>query len=575
MGQSESSVTQHTLSAEELSKQLAEQFATKCFSHIEMVSFKDNFRALADTQDGVRYWKEETLTQFLELPDVAGIRSIIFQMTSNLGAFPFESKGPAILNFEALVKAVALVTGRSAKVLKQDNHLRILFRSLAVREKKPNVEPNDDKALDGVAEYDSEDDDEEDLVLDELKVLDGADDLAKERSSYSLHIPIDHLRHLLRFLLAIPSLQQTESLSLYADRFTDPSIITTAECLLRCFPTVESGIKYRSFSTTVRKLMPHLFSQGLPQLFLHFLYSKNYTAVRSPTAQSPTSLSPIPIEEPQPIILKPSELMTPTLLSQLSLFISSDRLFRRVRPLYLGSSDGFSMGAFETKVINWRAPTILLVSGQRISEPPTNRERSFTERLPLQRYASGSDPEGDGKLIFGAFLQSPWKISHKDCFGDSQTILFQLHPVMRIWKAGGGGSKEFAYFNRDDGVGFGAPVQDWKNTRRQSPYFYTGAVSLVLDNGLEWGVMTAIGDGGAFRMDGGEKMQERFEVLDLEVWGCGGEKEAEEQLKAWQWEEREALLRRQVNLGKDIEADRALLEMAGLIGQNQSGGSMN
>lgn len=66
----------------------------------------------------------------------------------------------------------------------------------------------------------------------------------------------------------------------------------------------------------------------------------------------------------------------------------------------------------------------------------------------------------------------------------------------------------------------------------------------------------------------------RFTIQELEVWGCGGKDEAEEQRKAWAWEEREAKLRRELNLGKDIEADRALLEMAGLVGQNRSGGSV-
>jgi hypothetical protein len=62
----------------------------------------------------------------------------------------------------------------------------------------------------------------------------------------------------------------------------------------------------------------------------------------------------------------------------------------------------------------------------------------------------------------------------------------------------------------------------------------------------------------------------------LEVWGCGGDEEAREQRDRWAWEEREAEARRKINLGTgDIEADRALLEMAGLIGGNRSGGSMN
>lgn len=58
------------------------------------------------------------------------------------------------------------------------------------------------------------------------------------------------------------------------------------------------------------------------------------------------------------------------------------------------------------------------------------------------------------------------------------------------------------------------------------------------------------------KVNGGDDWQDRFQIEEIEVWGCGGDKEAEEQRKMWAWEEREALLRRNVNLGKDIEADR-------------------
>jgi hypothetical protein len=69
--------------------------------------------------------------------------------------------------------------------------------------------------------------------------------------------------------------------------------------------------------------------------------------------------------------------------------------------------------------------------------------------------------------------------------------------------------------------------------------------------------------------------QDVFEIESLEIYGLGGKEVADEQLRAKQWEEREAERRRGVNLRTgDIEADRELLKLAGLIGENQSGGSM-
>lgn len=106
-----------------------------------------------------------------------------------------------------------------------------------------------------------------------------------------------------------------------------------------------------------------------------------------------------------------------------------------------------------------------------------------------------------------------------------------------------------------------------------------GPVSLLLDDGFEFAVFTHdyTSRGGAFQNSVSRKFnfQDRFEVDSLEVWGCGGDEEAKGQAERWAFEAREAEARRRINLGTgDIEADRALLEMAGLVGGNRSGGSM-
>ena len=101
-------------------------------------------------------------------------------------------------------------------------------------------------------------------------------------------------------------------------------------------------------------------------------------------------------------------------------------------------------------------------------------------------------------------------------------------------------------------------------------------MSLHLDDALEFGVFTHLGStaGGSFapsKIPGrkNKDWQDRFTVESLEVWGCdASEDEAEKQRKRWEWEEREAEMRRKVNLGGtgDVEADRELLRMAGIIG---------
>lgn len=508
-------------------------------------------------QDGTLYWSEDTLIRFLALPPDVG--SVIFQLTSYLAAFPFPSLAPAILDFEGLVKVVAIVTGRHRKVMRRKVEvLKLLFRALAVHERvldKPDGQ-DDDVGGDSVVVYDS--DDSEDLSLAALDALDAIDvynESEKPLNRVRARIPVENLRRLVGFLIAIAPLEQNQLLAEFAPRFGEEEgegLRRTAECVLRAFGGGE-GVCYRKFRDTVRGSMPYLFSQGLPALYNHFLFSKNVDGHQPSDAATAIAR--------EPLLLGEGEIMTLDVLSQLSLFIKGERLWRRVRPLYTGSEDGFSMGSFETKVLKWSAPTILLVSGRLITSDPAAanaRERAFTNLLPPRRLPSSSTTE-DAAVTYGVFMETPWKHAHKECFGDPNTLLFQLSPVHRVFRASTQ-SRDYAYFNRDDGVGFGTPPQGWKNHHRPSPYFNTGPISLVLDHALEFGVFTCAGGGGAFLAgEEGEGWQDRFEVDAIEVWGCGGESEVEAQRKAWQWEEREALLRRQINLGKDIEADRVSL----------------
>lgn len=129
-----------------------------------------------------------------------------------------------------------------------------------------------------------------------------------------------------------------------------------------------------------------------------------------------------------------------------------------------------------------------------------------------------------------------------------------------------------------------------------------------LDAALEYGTFnhTSAGGGSFYpsttparrKKDRGD-WEDRFEVSSIEVWGLGGEDEVKGRQRALEFEEREARLRREgrasISGGSGVEAvsfdliedpslvpilifelqDRELLKMAGLIGQNESGGSMS
>ncbi|KAL2179402.1 TLD-domain-containing protein [Thermothelomyces heterothallicus CBS 202.75] len=625
MGQSLSNEKAASPSREELVKQLADRFAHRCFTPLELYSLRNTFDRLADQEQSVRYLKETTMTRFLEIPDTIGVGPVLFQMVSYLGAFPFFQDAPVVLGLEQLIMVVTVLTDRCRKVLASSgmDRRKLLFRSLAVYDRKfsemsssgpvrlkkehDQVRTGQDRdavstgrSLSGsvVDEAGNDEDlglDDDELVLAAFKLLDYIKpprhgDVAITHIHRSF-IPTDNFRKLVTLLLLIAPLDAQEGLSLYSSRLSVDELQNlreTADCILSAFLDVEQapGVNFSRFLATIPALMPYMFD-GLGTLFEHFLFHKNLDLHRHSDGRHQTVNL---LQEPvQPLLGTGGSIMNPNILSQISFFIPGSSLFRKLRLLYSGDLDGFSMGSFESKVFNWRAPTILLVSGTRLPEEALHAHSGhasvFLSTLPSHRLPpDNTNRDEQGRLTFGVYLNQPWKYTHKESFGDGETILFQLQPVHDVFRASTV-NKNYASFRKPSasvplgGLSFGCPPPQPSQTYRRSNIVSLGPVSLVLEDSLEFGCFTHdyTSKGGAFQTSVARKFdfQERFEISSVEVWGCGGDEEARHQAERWAWEAREAEARKRLNLGTgDIEADRALLEMAGLVGSSRSGGSM-
>ena len=555
-------------------------------------------------------------------------------MSRYLGAFPFASQAPSILTIEAMLKVVVIMTERYGRVLKRGktDRNKLLFRSLAVFDRRMSsvYEKPTQALLDSLKEEgqvseeaivvspihshhpgfsidvpqndEDEEEDDDELALAALDSLDAIEVFKHDqRSDTKIHhaqIPVDNFRRLLMLLLIIAPLDAQESLSKHAERLTDSRIEglrRVADCILWSFtPEQSAGIFYHSFNTIIPTSLPFLFD-GLNPLFEHFLFSKNLDlsmhrrkpsvagVVSSRTPSIPTSptspLSPKSLDMPaEPLMPREGEILDLNLLSQLAFFLKGSTVFRRLRPLYLGGDAGFSMGSIEQKVFNWRAPSILLVSGTRLpAEPDGARERAFADSLPPKKFPNGAAGNTtNGKVIYGAYLDIAWKHTYKEAAGGSECVLFQLEPIHEVFKPSVMNTDYFTFTK--NGISFGSPPPRKRPVSGFSTHTVLGAVSLNLDESLEFGVFNHDCAGGGFFHPSKTRFhdfQDRFEVESLEIWGCGGDEEAERQRKAWEFEEREAAARKGIRRGKDIESDRALLEMAGLLGNhNASGGSM-
>ncbi|MCJ1394220.1 Restriction of telomere capping protein 5 [Xylographa bjoerkii] len=614
-GQSTEHGARNVTTEEHLSHELAQRFATKCFTPLELTHFKDVFRTLADDQDGIHFWKEETLCRFLVIPDALGPGPVIYQMATYLGAFPFPSLAPSILTREAMLNVVVVMTERYGKVLKKGraDRNKLFFRSLAVYDRRMSsihekldlgfLEPSKNRAEAAVEEgaegshgyvpgFDidetgsDEDEDDDELSLAALESLDAIEvfknDQKADTKVHHARIPIDNFRRLLMLLLLLAPLESQEPLTRYAEGLTESRVQglrRVADSILWSFsPEENAGISYHAFNTIVPASLPYLFD-GLNPLFEHFLFSKNIDLSRRRQSTADQPSRPVPDIPFEPLLQREGEILNLNSLSQLSFFMKGSTLFRRLRLLYSGVEAGFSIGSFEQKVLNWKAPSILLVSGTRLPVVPhDSRQRALADKLPPKRHPDGvSGNSKSKKVVYGVYLNVPWKQTYKEAIGDNDSLLFQLEPIHEVFHASTI-NRDYATFTKT-GIAFGNPPARAKPVSGLSSHVSLGPVSLLLDESLEYGVFTHdTSGGGSFHPSKARKnsWQDRFEVDSLEVWGCGGDEEAERQRAAWAFEEREALARKNLNLGKDIEADRALLAMAGLLASENhtSGGSM-
>ncbi|OKL64567.1 Restriction of telomere capping protein 5 [Talaromyces atroroseus] len=532
-------------SLEQLSFLLAERFATKCFTPLELTHFKDNFYSRALDQAGFRYWNEKILSDFLGIPD--GIYTdekggshdgrldagpVVFRMVSYLGAFPFQKTlAPSVLTFEAMVKVVVLLTERYGKVLRRGrkDRVKLLFGSLAdvgrppVRDTKEHQlsEPSDNNgegsqgpsshapgfSIDEPAndDYDEEVDDD-DLALAALESLDAIEvfkhDQRIDRTVYEARISVDTFRRLLMLLLVITPLRPFETVTKYTYDLSSEeqaSIRHEADSIISSFSEEElrDGIGYKSFSKMVSLSLPHLFDPLTP-LFEHLLFSKNLDLSRKRTGSetnpetSPTQLS----NDETPTPGHPAAILLPGSFESAIL-----------TPIFFSTSTGIAIGC-----------EVAASAHHKTSYGPGVPSSSRHHRNNSNNKQHAPIPNGAGSLIIDAGLETA-----------------QLHVS---YLAGSSGT-------------------------------FTPAVPPILPT------ITHI------------------DIYNLEIWGIiepvssattgGNTNTISQQRAAWQFDAREAERRKGLNVklganasDSDYQNARALLEMAGIIGDQgqRSGGSV-
>ncbi|RDW93880.1 TLD domain-containing protein [Aspergillus mulundensis] len=606
-------------SPEELSLRLAERFATKCFTPLELAHFEDNFYTRAIDQGGLKYWNEKTLSDFLSIPDHSDTQCpldagpVIFRMVSYLGAFPFQnSLAPSVLTFDAMIKVAVLLTERYGKVLRrsQKNRIRLLFGSLAdvarkEVEKPAASEENGEDApisshargfdIDAPANDDYDEDDRDDLALAALESLDAIEvfkhDSRIDRRVYEARVSLSTFRRLLMLLLVIAPLKPLEDVSIYTSDLNKERmrfVREEADSIIAAFNQEASGgISYKTFAETITTSFPYLFDPLTP-LFEHLLFSKNLDfsqhraseATESDPAPQPVKASPISITLPGGF---ESTILNPSMISHLSFFLPSTSVKQnilhgntRLHPVFSTAAHGSSLTSFSHNVLTWKSGTLFLLYGQ--------------------------ETDTGDMLTIGAYLPQPWKSpnsSHSTSEFSTSVLpsLFQLSPRHILLQGNpsspimGKPNTPTAYFSNHHGLAIGCQIPPSSRTQKLPPT-PLGAGSLIVDSSLESATFHVLpyGRDGVFLPPGTEpaslKPKTTIDIYTLEVWGLVPNPEGassltksavELQKASWAFEAREAERRRHVNVSAGagdsaLEQARWLLETAGVIGDSSGSG---
>lgn len=99
-------------------------FAARCsrlLQPIEVVSLSNNFKQYASMTDDTQYWNQDTLTNFLDIPESAKVSNLLYKSVLFLASFPFiQNYSTAAVTYESLIKVIAFYTKRLNGILKSD-----------------------------------------------------------------------------------------------------------------------------------------------------------------------------------------------------------------------------------------------------------------------------------------------------------------------------------------------------------------------------------------------------------------------------------------------------------------------
>ncbi|RCK64180.1 Restriction of telomere capping protein 5 [Candida viswanathii] len=583
---------------------------------IELAFLKEDFKG----RDSITAEELAKLLKFPDddNPDLTQTTTALFQVMKTIGTFPFlKSNSNEKLLFEELVVSLIFFSGRYKKIFSRDyDFLKLFFlglsnrqqskESVANNEKKEVFEPPKFKASLIVAL-----EEEDKLELKARKVNWSQLDIVKDYDGTNIEeslVNSKKLQNIVTLCLILNSIMRQNQDTIYkqfADnvgRWSEFEVYSLymlryADVYLTSDRLDQQDITYQMFNNGVHGLLPYFFQINLNRMVCDAVLSSNKFTQKVEEEEKVDSTETTVRKKHTFPKFQESKLVSIPFLSYVSsvlqginnpTMLTTSNLVK----LYAGSEAGFSIRSLETKIFKWQAPTLVVVSGKRVKAKTmqTNRRyQKFDEMYPrhflaLENHLRDWQNDND-RITYAVLVNQPWKNSNKNNFGDEKSLILSILPRADYFKSVHSNilKGELIYFNNlGMGLGFGNNQPLNKNETKR---FIPGDVSLTIEANLEFAVFRHLvnlsSNNDKFFQNSQqsdvaqEDFEDRFTITSIEVWGLlVSGKELEEQRKQWEWEEKQAEARQNVNI-RSMGEERAFLEMAGLVGNHgAAGGSM-
>ncbi|RIA94395.1 TLD-domain-containing protein [Glomus cerebriforme] len=547
---------------------ISNELLRRKFSQIENYSLRASFDNLSTINErGIAHINKGAFIGYLGFPDDIGTGPLIYRSFTYLANYPSVGHTNTLLTYDGLIKAIAIYCDLIEGVINEDR-TKLLFDSFSISDNdieneqkdrleliKPSISqipqiitPEDAEFLKVIGFYEPDPSKVSKVrTQDMIKILTGLIWLMSSEMT-SINTNSEDLIQNLKKIISPQFINQIHD-----------DVVHVID-IMKQYDNIKSDqvITWLTFQNFINRNAPNIFRGFIPFMYGQFLIGLTLSQQRK------DSLFQGPKVQYWPKLDSNSDILNQMNMGLLS-WMLPEKIIKRHHwnCLYSSSKHGFSMNRFYRNVFKYPGPTLLLIHADSATSPkPDGSGFLFTSKSKKYEHT----------FLLGAYVADPWKSTSnpKTCFGSEECVLFEILPAFEKFPASKLNSN-YVYYNPSFGIGFGGIATSGITSNMITTSDQNSFV-LQIDNTLQFGRYRndALNDvKPTYRLSAIRNFFDiPFEVVEIEVFGLGGDLAKEKQEKEWEWEEVEAAKRSGGYKRNSNNEDKELLKLAGIIDED-------